>query len=141
MAAPSGNGGVRSTVTQSLGSGPGLEGVAQLVSRHKLAHRAALGIDMDGSLYDRFDALGGQPRSGNPVEAAVSGDLGVVAGLNPPDFGSTDPGAKDGGLTLQPVDAPGLDTGDEQRGRQTGKDQPLHDTISKCGPSMKSGPG
>jgi len=139
--APSGNGGARCTVTHSLGRGSGLEGVAQLVSRHKLAHRAALGIDMDGSLYDRFDALGGQAGARDPLEATVGGGLGVVAGLNPPDLGGAGLGLQHGGLKLQSVDAPGLDAGEDKRRRQGREKQPDHDPSSKCGPSMKSGPG
>lgn len=140
--APSGSGGARSTAVQPLGRGAGLERVAQLVSRHKLAQRAALGIHMDGSLYEGFDALGGQAGGGDPVEAAVGRALGVVARLNPPDVGGAGLGAQDGGLGLQAVDAPGLDAGDGQRNRKAaGEDAGDHDAISKCGPSMKSGPG
>lgn len=141
MPAPSGSGGARSTATQSLGRGAGLEGVAQLVRRQKLAHSAALGIHMDGSFDEGFDALGGQAGGGDPVEAAVGGGLRVVASLNPPDLGGAGLGLQDGGLELQPVDAPGLDPGDGQRRRQSREKRTGHDAISKCGPSMKSGPG
>ena len=142
MPASAGSGGARWTVTQSLGSAPGLEGVAQLVSRNKLAHKATLGIHMDGSLYEGFDALGGQAGGSDPVEAAVGGGLGVVAGLNPPDLGVAGLGAKDGSLGLQAVDAPGLEAGDRDGDREAaGEDTDDHDATSKCGPSMKSGPG
>lgn len=114
--APSGGGGARSTGAHSLGSGSaGLEGVAQLVSRHKLAASAALGIHMDGPFNDGFDALGGQAGRGDLVDAAGGRAFGVVTGLNPPDLGGLGRSLEGGVLCTEPVDAPGLDGGGRKR--------------------------
>lgn len=130
--ASAGMGGARRTSTHWLGSGAVSGGARsnsplQLVSRKKLAHSAALWINMDRPFDDALDGAGGLAGVSHPVGAQVILALrvGLGAGLVAVELG--DLGLLVSDVVLQLADAPRLDASEQRERRDATEEVGVHE--------------